>query len=161
MMVAAQIGSPPRMRGKQKVKRLLANFGRITPAHAGKTPTAKAVYDALQDHPRACGENIYLPPCGSDSKGSPPRMRGKHCWQNSKASRFGITPAHAGKTDNRWYERLTDTDHPRACGENFELALPTLRSGGSPPRMRGKQFNDMPRSPNERITPAHAGKTSS
>ena len=47
------------MRGKQLSRRQIRKGERITPADAGKTPTAKAVYDAIQDHPRGCGENYF------------------------------------------------------------------------------------------------------
>ena len=53
-------GSPPQVRGKPGNVPITAGGSRITPAGAGKTPTAKAVYDAIQDHPRRCGENLNI-----------------------------------------------------------------------------------------------------
>ena len=111
------------------------------------------------DHPRACGENdIYLR--GSTRfRGSPPRMRGKHDAGifGGKGSR--ITPAHAGKTwpkksPTRWWP-----DHPRACGENIRILPDGSVPFGSPPRMRGKPSYFCETLMKSRITPAHAGKT--
>ena len=115
------MGSPPRMRGKLMSAASIPRRIRITPAHAGKTPTAKAVYDAIQDHPRACGENGPGDTIGSGVAGSPPRMRGK---QNVPCAVFitrGITPAHAGKTVKQRLRVFARQDHPRACGENSRM----------------------------------------
>lgn len=52
-----------------------------------------------------------------------------------------------------------ERDHPRACGENRQRIPAKRLQRGSPPRMRGKRkFVDFVTS-DERITPAHAGKT--
>ena len=91
--------------------------------------------------------------------GSPPRMRGKLWMSIAALIVYGITPAHAGKTDritSEWSER---EDHPRACGENLgQLRLDTSILG-SPPRMRGKLRCRSRSGHGGRITPAHAGKT--
>ena len=51
------------------------------------------------------------------------------------------------------------SDHPRACGENYSFSSIMSTQNGSPPRMRGKLFFSLEQSRLERITPAHAGKT--
>ena len=86
-------------------------------------------------------------------------MRGKQLPAAEKFERWGITPAHAGKTtiyalaiDPRW-------DHPRACGENNTIANSASFQQGSPPRMRGKHPRKALFYAGSRITPAHAGKT--
>ena len=71
-------GSPPRMRGKLAPPLRVLLQPRITPAHAGKT-NLQSPSAALQwDHPRACGENFKFTPKSTPTRGSPPRMRGKH-----------------------------------------------------------------------------------
>ncbi len=52
-------------------------------------------------------------------------------------------------------------DHPRACGENRNNLHIYNPGTGSPPRMRGKRSDDLEKAAYVRITPAHAGKTSS
>ena len=49
----------------------------ITPAHAGKTHPDKQRLNLIEDHPRACGENLTLYLEDGYIEGSPPRMRGK------------------------------------------------------------------------------------
>ena len=70
-------GSPPRMRGKGGcVERLVGGF-RITPACAGKSLTESETAAYCRDHPRVCGEKVWLRRYHLKQKGSPPRMRGK------------------------------------------------------------------------------------
>ena len=52
----ANTGSPPRMRGKGKTGTTSSLRTRITPAYAGKRPTAKSPQTSPWDHPSACGE---------------------------------------------------------------------------------------------------------
>ena len=95
---AARTGSPPRMRGKLTLSISFPLCFRITPAHAGKTYLNCACFHLFQDHPRACGENSFECTIYSLYQGSPPRMRGKRCSQQSCYCMPRITPAHAGKT---------------------------------------------------------------
>ena len=131
-------GSPPRMRGKPPLRCASPRRERITPAHAGKTSTACTSRQKQRDHPRACGENSLGRQGRVGGGGSPPRMRGKPGIDLFGVEDFGITPAHAGKTDAGARRDGFREDHPRACGEN-PLAVTTLSlRPGSPPRMRGK-----------------------
>ena len=72
-----QIGSPPRMRGKQQAALMRWTQAGITPADAGKTILQPCFVFFTQDHPRGCGENPPYKECKKCSQGSPPRMRGK------------------------------------------------------------------------------------
>ena len=70
-----------------------------------------------------------------------------------------ITPAHAGLThaldtflDFAW-------DHPRACGAYTKKRTEICINPGSPPRMRGLLYGNVPRWSLRGITPAHAGLT--
>ena len=112
------LGSPPRMRGKhwQFVERVVA--AGITPAHAGKTCSVTPLRCGERDHPRACGENRASGAESGMRTGSPPRMRGKRLVLPRWRRRYGITPAHAGKTQTHINANVFSGDHPRACGEN-------------------------------------------
>ena len=112
-------GSPPRMRGKPLVLFLINSGLRITPAHAGKTGTRLWCTAGSADHPRACGENDPAIDIENDEYGSPPRMRGKLCEVFVARVAARITPAHAGKTLAAKQRHSKDSDHPRACGENY------------------------------------------
>ena len=86
-------------------------------------------------------------------------MRGKPAVSFGAPINVRITPAHAGKTYPARRLCRLQADHPRACGENFNLIDRCLIDNGSPPRMRGKHPHPFPRRCTARITPAHAGKT--
>ena len=127
------------MRGKHSPKsEQRAPFG-ITPAGAGKTRPARLSPWVNRDHPRRCGENIYLPFHCYSVRGSPPQVRGKLSIPSLSNDDNRITPADAGKT-------MTAS---RLCPKN----------PGSPPRMRGKLFGCAAVIISSRITPADAGKT--
>ena len=152
-------GSPPRMRGKLENGGIQTEEGGITPAHAGKTALGFSTVSRLSDHPRACGENSYLLQRRGRNTGSPPRMRGKLFSLLTLSLFSRITPAHAGKTRQAPTARSVVRDHPRACGENYELANEDDFNKGSPPRVRGKLANLEKSYNTYRITPARAGKT--
>ena len=147
------------MRGKPFKKNGVDGKPRITPAHAGKTANSGGGNGGISDHPRACGENSSRMLWSTRASGSPPRMRGKHFMNAYQAGQKRITPAHAGKTDVRARHKRRKTDHPRACGENAGRQAAAQQGLGSPPRMRGKPAEKAAAERWERITPAHAGKT--
>ena len=149
------------MRGKPLLFFRLFLKRRITPAHAGKTKGLYLAVRSNSDHPRTCGENIQ--PCIIDSNfhGSPPHMRGKPTHGKGASIALRITPAHAGKTQNQDEDGRAKSDHPRTCGENQAILYTEKTTIGSPPHMRGKLVNELSTVLTIRITPAHAGKTSS
>ena len=49
-------GSPPHMRGKERVDGLGVALGGITPAYAGKSTKRNNARNKGRDHPRVCGE---------------------------------------------------------------------------------------------------------
>ena len=85
-------------------------------------------------------------------------MRGKESCHLKPGKVKGITPAHAGKRPQGQFVRPLFQDHPRACGEKWNMSRTGLSIAGSPPRMRGKVFGDIAVPAFTGITPAHAGK---
>ncbi len=55
----AEKGSPPPMRGKDATIEFRVPVLRITPAYAGKSGFHAITTDAVQDHPRLCGEKVF------------------------------------------------------------------------------------------------------
>ena len=96
--ICLNIGSPPRMRGKQHLTLSEECCIRITPADAGKTIIYHRMHSKSRDHPRGCGENLYFSSVSAQNSGSPPRMRGKLFISIIEVFCSGITPADAGKT---------------------------------------------------------------
>ena len=152
-------GSPPRVRGKQRLARLHLRFRGITPACAGKTAAFKPGADKARDHPRVCGENLDSLHEQAEAEGSPPRVRGKHPPIANFIRGGGITPACAGKTSSETSFLLIPRDHPRVCGENPCGCCARAARRGSPPRVRGKLSGMKEIARISGITPACAGKT--
>ena len=70
--------------------------------------------------------------------GSPPRMRGKESALHHPPSQRRITPAHAGKRNERTRKCPRRWDHPRACGAKQSQVRVMGPPSGSPPRKRGQ-----------------------
>ena len=134
---------------------------RITPAGAGKTYTVKRKACGMKDHPRRCGENLFVPDGQEIADGSPPQVRGKLGLLKKSSSVKRITPAGAGKTLRHNRSDNTKKDHPRRCGENQSSDSADARRPGSPPQVRGKPVMPEAVTTAFRITPAGAGKTGS
>ena len=152
-------GSPPRMRGKgTRIRQNLERVG-ITPAYAGKSYRCLVRSCFPEDHPRVCGEKEDMKKAGLNPIGSPPRMRGKACSACFHLRYLGITPAYAGKSQLDPFRSGLGQDHPRVCGEKCAWFWFRPLNWGSPPRMRGKAEVDITEWPQNRITPAYAGKS--
>ena len=106
------------MRGKRCADVVNLGSTGITPADAGKTKHKLAVTLLREDHPRGCGENVKNSLVMGRQDGSPPRMRGKPAVSDAHRLQPRITPADAGKTKHRPFDKAYPRDHPRGCGEN-------------------------------------------
>ena len=91
-------GSPPPMRGKASVPKMLQLSSGITPAYAGKSSRFCFPMNPSWDHPRLCGEKGFWNRCKCSREGSPPPMRGKVWLSVSFGFTTRITPAYAGKS---------------------------------------------------------------
>ena len=137
--MAAILGSPPHMRGKDTLDVRIRDCLGITPAHAGKSRCPALRNDYFWDHPRTCGE--------------------KHVVFTMAYDDFGITPAHAGKSFTMMKASSLLWDHPRTCGEKYFAPRRWRIIAGSPPHMRGKALHVSAFAYALGITPAHAGKS--
>ena len=147
------------MRGKDFFVFWCKKCARITPAHAGKSPSSHLLYRSSKDHPRPCGEKAAVAVSVCAALGSPPPMRGKARGDGRRQDRRGITPAHAGKSSSLRPHTAHYRDHPRPCGEKTQLFAQSANPQGSPPPMRGKGGEVDAVTGAGGITPAHAGKS--
>ena len=135
------VGSSPRMRGAPHPHRIPSGLAGIIPADAGSTSSSRCCCIVLWDHPRGCGEHLFV----------------KADYQHA----MRIIPADAGSTQFIQFRLARTWDHPRGCGEHNVGNAMTIAPLGSSPRMRGALLQkDIDCLPAE-IIPADAGSTSS
>ena len=91
--------------------------------------------------------------------GSPPHARGRLLSDIVIEPTEGITPACAGKTKRSSMVSCSSSDHPRMRGEDASNRGTSLSPRGSPPHARGRRGSHGVERPEQRITPACAGKT--
>ena len=152
-------GSPPLTRGKDRGGNGFDGFVGITPAHAGKSPSAWTTAGFWRDHPRSRGEKVFHGASSFRRGGSPPLTRGKDIAILNANMDKRITPAHAGKSYVCWRLLACAGDHPRSRGEKEHPAEVGRLCGGSPPLTRGKDIHGVVVQVDVGITPAHAGKS--
>ena len=131
----------------------------ITPAHAGKTRGDRYSVRLAQDHPRSRGKDSNLSISHLRNVGSPPLTRERPCRKASTRKKDRITPAHAGKTCEIRHAQVKKQDHPRSRGKDFSHNSSIGMSRGSPPLTRERLQPQLQHRHEQRITPAHAGKT--
>ena len=137
------------------------NFGRITPACAGKTNVLLPQVRCNRDHPRMCGKDRHTKKCQKASPGSPPHVRERQKYHQCKPDVPGITPACAGKTWSRLRWATMTRDHPRMCGKDKQRRCHGSGTSGSPPHVRERLHAMRVYVQVPGITPACAGKTMS
>ena len=134
-------GSSPLTRGKPPLLRFVIEPRRLIPAHAGKTQPPRQASGDCWAHPRSRGENAALPvPLGDVAR---------------------LIPTHAGKTCPRSSQWRSRAAHPRSRGENKRQDHCLSCFSGSSPLTRGKRPHVARFVGEERLIPAHAGKTDS
>ena len=131
----------------------------LIPAHAGKTAPRKSRPQTRGAHPRSRGENNIRNVNGQEAIGSSPLTRGKQALGGIEYAQGGLIPAHAGKTTHRQEVSAPQTAHPRSRGENRQPAPASSFTAGSSPLTRGKREAVNDSILDERLIPAHAGKT--
>ena len=113
----------------------------------------------IRDHPRGCGEHTLPSLPLLTEKGSSPRMRGAHHFDDRGHISLRIIPADAGSTCVVTHWSYPLEDHPRGCGEHTICTLSFPSGQGSSPRMRGALTTEGRPCQAPRIIPADAGST--
>ena len=153
------IGSSPLTRGKLPKRDLSGGSGRLIPAHAGKTCSPAPPGPRPSAHPRSRGENVHIVRMVTRQGGSSPLTRGKLKLTAVHPASNRLIPAHAGKTADHFGVTLVNKAHPRSRGENSRSSSASGATCGSSPLTRGKPDMHKVRIFEQRLIPAHAGKT--
>ena len=152
-------GSSPLTRGKRIREDLSAQRDGLIPAHAGKTVLVHAPASYGAAHPRSRGENSERIDIAKPRVGSSPLTRGKLRQLIQRLYERRLIPAHAGKTPSSTTASGVGRAHPRSRGENASSTERTSSAEGSSPLTRGKLPVPPDPVPDQRLIPAHAGKT--
>ena len=129
------------------------------PAHAGKTKSQGGCQGCGWAHPHSRGENIDHKRVSFNASGSSPLTRGKHGLRRPLIRLERLIPAHAGKTRSARPSVPRGPAHPRSRGENIESEIMPEPGRGSSPLTRGKLLGKSRAALDDRLIPAHAGKT--
>ncbi len=153
----AHAGSSPRVRGTVHHLDGILEPGRFIPARAGNSGYDGAGHAAPPVHPRACGEQESVEEFGHQLAGSSPRVRGTEMLSAALIGAKRFIPARAGNRNIPLDWSKSPPVHPRACGEQPEIAARVRPNVGSSPRVRGT--DEFPVDPvlTVRFIPARAG----
>ena len=152
-------GSSPLVRGLRGVRGGHSVRGRIIPARAGFTYSAKESAPTVRDHPRSCGVYPISTLLRKPLIGSSPLVRGLRGfgWRGFGGGR--IIPARAGFTSPSNPHNNLHSDHPRSCGVYTPRFFGVIGVLGSSPLVRGLPAMCVETEPSTRIIPARAGFT--
>ena len=84
-----------------------------------------------------CGEQLWSALMALMCWGSSPRVRGTAPELISIVDKAGIIPACAGNRQRRETRKENRGDHPRVCGEQYDVVIYDEAQEGSSPRVRG------------------------
>ena len=159
-ILAAGVGSPPRVRSRllgSVIEHLVIG---ITSACAEQTPELKLFVCTVRDHLRVCGADAHNIPSEARGEGSPPRVRSRLRCHRSAYCSTGITSACAEQTCIRWPTSASQWDHLRVCGADWRSVRSRPRRRGSPPRVRSRPGHPLDTEAYPGITSACAEQTS-
>ena len=153
------VGSSPRVRGTLRQGSHLTHQSGIIPACAGNTARSHERVSANRDHPRVCGEHMWVLVTLALKRGSSPRVRGTQSTRFFRTLQSGIIPACAGNTAWPTLGLISVRDHPRVCGEHETMDWSVVKRTGSSPRVRGTRTANTGKHRFIGIIPACAGNT--
>ena len=158
--VAANQGSPPRVRSRPAVRRREHAGPGITSACAEQTLHHQETPARNRDHLRVCGADLETDRVGVAIEGSPPRVRSRRLDDVLLRDRGGITSACAEQTLLSLTGCQAKEDHLRVCGADGDSVTQSGWQSGSPPRVRSRPPLLPGRDRGDGITSACAEQTS-
>ena len=153
------LGTSPRVRGKQHPALSRHPQRRNIPACTGKTSPMLCISQKSTEHPRVYGENTDMRRNARSVDGTSPRVRGKQRTMKPVGGDEWNIPACTGKTWRHGETTPVPTEHPRVYGENDQRRLHAQHLLGTSPRVRGKRDNSKQNRGAGRNIPACTGKT--
>ena len=137
----AKTGSSPRVWGQAQIVIVYDYSVRIIPTRVGTRCKSDSVFEAIWDHPHACGDKWACANCGTFKAGSSPRVWGQAIGYLRTSKNQGIIPTRVGTRGSSFPSTSSPTDHPHACGDKAETHLYRSKDRGSSPRVWGQVLN--------------------
>ena len=131
-------GSPPCVRGRERIPPRRSAAGRFTPVRTGKRPTSDRPSARSAVHPRAYGEENSFAAEVQPGCGSPPCVRGRAVIGALDLDTNRFTPVRPGKRFLCLRMMQSASVHPRAYGEETADSIRVCARVGSPPCVRGR-----------------------
>ncbi len=130
-------GPSPRVRGAEQLGIEPHDEIGTIPAGAGSSWTASSSPARRGDHPRGCGEQVFILDTANYREGPSPRVRGAVSHPRGIEDLVGTIPAGAGSRSRSRSGLGAPRDHPRGCGEQRMRACGFCQESGPSPRVRG------------------------
>ena len=153
------VGSPPRVRSRQRFGQVEDTSHGITSACAEQTTGIRLMSISIGDHLRVCGADISMDLVYALVMGSPPRVRSRPVRRGRMGRPLGITSACAEQTAGRRRSGQPARDHLRVCGADIAALSPAEPQLGSPPRVRSRPDHASGHDDGRGITSACAEQT--
>ena len=138
MPFGLQMGTPPRVWGRDCHTAFKPCSPGDTPTCVGKRPAKQTAKPTSKGHPHVCGEEDPQLRKAPIERGTPPRVWGREMAAFSKPRSFRDTPTCVGK---RWASRIPIwplQGHPHVCGERGELVGYQFGLSRDTPRVWGR-----------------------
>ena len=149
---------PPLARGRAETTICPIDPSGITPARAGKSADRTARHCGHGNYPRSRGEENTRGKHLHIFRELPPLARGREYPGQAPPHFQGITPARAGKSQQRSVQYCAAWNYPCSRGEETRSRPFFCESGELPPLARGRGTWCQGRVSMRGITPARAGK---
>ncbi len=152
-------GASPRVRGRPRQEKVLAETPRSIPAGAGPTSGCRRPGPTSWEHPRGCGADAESAASACCKSGASPRVRGRRRGRCPQSSGRRSIPAGAGPTTSSAPSPPPPAEHPRGCGADSMKPGVSMKSRGASPRVRGRRHHSREEDHAGRSIPAGAGPT--
>ena len=137
-------GSPPRVWGRLIRRHPIACNYRFTPTGVGTACLGFRRRVTPPVHPHGCGDGFANFGKDNFDLGSPPRVWGRLLAKTLPTGGLRFTPTGVGTAQSQTARTPEVPVHPHGCGDGADRSSGPDSTGGSPPRVWGRQAGDFP-----------------
>ncbi len=152
-------GPSPRVWGEPPAFQELHKGRRTIPTRVGRTGAGALIFQPCSDHPHACGENCWSGRRSFRASGPSPRVWGERVSVCPVSATCRTIPTRVGRTAPLLCFACMMTDHPHACGENWNAFWQGKAVRGPSPRVWGELDEERVLELIRRTIPTRVGRT--